>query len=256
MQWAILHEEFMSPPAVHSALLVQQSAGDPILSVGPGICSRQVLESISEINRLAGWQQREAKAARLSARELAQKALDIEQRLSADGTMYEPQEFVPERTPACCILGHSRAASLHEKLGQCEYHVKLAEKTTALFRQAALIYLYTIQSGTRPKVGEIKACVARAVRLLKVCAEARLLEYVTWPFCVTGCMIGCETYEEREARIWLSQTLGVLTRYTPEVANQVEIWSAIRNSWRVLDGAGSSDCSLPELMKQIGVGIF
>jgi hypothetical protein len=233
--------------------LAQQSSGDWILSVGPGVCSQQVLEYISEINGLARWKRLEVKAERLSVKELAQKAYDIEQRLLADGALCEPEESVPERTPACCNLGHSIEVGSGGQLSQCGYHINLASKTTALFRQAALIYMYTIQSGTRPRVGEIKACVAQAVKLLKICAEAQLLKYVIWPLCVTGCVMGCETDEEREARIWINMTLEALTRQASETASQVEIWSAIRKSWRVLDRVGASECNLLELMKEIGV---
>jgi hypothetical protein len=210
------------------------------------------LESISETNGLARWKRSEVKAERLSAKELAQKVHDIEQKLLNDG---DPEEFLHERAPACHNLGHGREVGSGGRAFRCEYHANLAAKTTALFRQAALIYVYTVQSGTRPRVWEIKASVTEAVRLLKICAETGLLDYVSWPLCVTGCMMGCETDEDREARIWLSKTLEGLIRHAPNTAKLLDIWSAIRKGWRVLDGAGASESNILELMNELGVDV-
>ncbi|GAW15924.1 hypothetical protein ANO14919_053460 [Xylariales sp. No.14919] len=251
-QWVILYEDFDSFPAVHSSWMAQRT----VLTAGSTspigtTCSQQMLESISEIHRLARWKRLEVKAERLSAKELSRKAHDIELKLLTSEALSEPEPPIPKKIPTCYNLSHLGRGQWN----QCEHHVILAANTGALFQQAALIYMYTILSGTRPRVREIKASVAKAVRLLKACSEAQLLEYVAWPLCVTGCMMGCETDDEREARHWLSKTLESLSWCSHGIPKHLGIWSAIQRSWRVLDGAGAgaNEYDVWEMIKQFGV---
>ncbi|KAI0965420.1 fungal-specific transcription factor domain-containing protein [Xylaria arbuscula] len=250
IQWAILREDFSSFPALHDVWLAYRN-----LETSHYVCSQIVLESIFEINRLACWKRLEVKEERLSARELGQRAHDIEKQLLSNGVPCESKGSIPGRVRICYNSFHTRGAGSDRRPAQCDYHVNMATKTTTLFQQAALIYMHTVLSGTRPRVREIKLSVSQAVKVLKACADAQLLEYVAWPVFVIGCMIGCETDEEKQARDWVNSTLESLTRHARNTVKQVEIWSAIRKSWRVLDVTGASEYDLLEMMENLGVDV-
>jgi len=248
-QWAILHGDCTPLRAPHRSWLAQPAVGDATLLTGTGVCSRRVLDAVCEIHALAYWKRLEVEAESLSAKELGQRVLEIEQKLLAER---DPEDSTCGRVLAHCNLSQTREVDSDKSSRRCGYHADMASKTTALFTQAALIYMYTVQSGTRPRVGEIKASVTRAMALLKVCAEAQLLEYVSWPLCIVGCMLGCDTDEDRGARSWLSGVLESLARHSFNTGKQLDMWSLIRRSWCVLDGSSASESDLLELIKELG----
>ncbi|KAI1295947.1 fungal-specific transcription factor domain-containing protein [Xylaria venustula] len=255
IQWAILREDFSSLPALHDVWLGYRNLESSHLFVKTIVCSQSVLGSIFEINRLACWKRLEVKEERLSARELGQRAHDIEKKLLSPGVSCESKDSISVRVRICYNSFHMRGAGSDRRPAQCDYHVNMATKTTALFQQAALIYMHTVLSGTRPRVREIRTSVSHAVKILKACADAQLVEYVAWPVFIVGCMIGYETDEEKQARDWLNSTLESLTRHGRNTMKQVEIWSAIRKSWRVLDVTGASEYDLLEMMENLGVDV-
>ncbi|KAB2571846.1 ustiloxin B cluster transcription factor ustR [Lasiodiplodia theobromae] len=136
-------------------------------------CANWVLSHILAIAALDRWKKDQQRSHRLSLRELAARAAAIETQLMST---------------AAASLGSTE--SLATRIAAFDPRRRAARVfcTTHVFALAALSYLHVVVSGFNPALDEVRGNVEETVAALEALPDARLLRYLAWPFCVTGCL--------------------------------------------------------------------
>jgi hypothetical protein len=259
---------------------------------------RRLLNCIRNVNDLARWKSEATRTASLSVMDLVARARAIESELDditygcfesgGESGTNEAGDGTTTTTPHCLFrcggppppakenpfennAGQSSRSSSSAGLVQpmCSWHQWLDEVVSEAFSHGARIYLYSVVSGSNPKLREIQRSVERAIELFKVmagqqdrerrgstktnrildygsCLSPLLLRCVAWPLCLTGCLLGRSTNKELEDRMWFSATLGGL----PQLG---DILRVIKCAWKSLDTGQSRDCVWGDAMVELGL---
>ncbi|KAK0500199.1 fungal-specific transcription factor domain-containing protein [Armillaria luteobubalina] len=140
-------------------------------------CPDEAMLALSEISELTQWKTSEQAKGSLNFRELVRRGDDIEQRLQ--NRQHEPSSF-SEQTP------------LHPDLsldaGVISYPDEAMRLVGNVFRESALLYLYTVINEENPSMPEIIASVDTITQILHQLAPSELDRTLVFPVCLAGCM--------------------------------------------------------------------
>ena len=186
-------------------------------------CKNWVMSLICEIAELDHWKKSMQQANSFSVRELVNRSMTIENRLtSMTSEIYGPMEITTE---------------LINKTERILY-------ITHVFALAALTYLHTVVSGFNSSLPEIRQSVHNTLAALEAVANPQaLLPHVFWPFCITGCIVEPE-HEHRvrdlvtRARV-VSQDQPTIDRWSLALLVLENVWNK-RNTGQPLQDLGDA----------------
>ena len=134
-------------------------------------CRNWAIVFIFEISQLDRWKRRAENNHQLSVTELAKRGsqikASIEERLVTMGE-------------------NSMGTSLNSSPGalSASTHIQI----TRIFAFAAMTYLHVVVSGAYPELPEIRESVSRTAGEFQNLTDAKLLQHLVWPFCISGCL--------------------------------------------------------------------
>jgi hypothetical protein len=130
-------------------------------------CRNWVITFIFEISLLDQWKREAEKVYKLSIVELAKRGRQIEERLQVK------------------LAGIENEASSNTSGISLE---STYTEITKIFALSALTYLHVVISGTYPELPEIIESVSKTIGAFQDLTDPKLLRYLAWPFCITGCL--------------------------------------------------------------------
>lgn len=150
-------------------------------------CDVSVMLLISQISGLEEWKKGCEVRGRLSIMELSSRTGCIETLLEdiISANLLKAQAAIPSlkvRYPTG--IPAPDTSELNNRL------------FSTVFALAAITYLHVVVSGAHPELNEIQQSVSRTILLMKSLPDPRLLSYVVWPFCITGCLAAKELENE------------------------------------------------------------
>lgn len=144
-------------------------------------CPDEVLLGIAEISSLECWKAQEMRNGTLSMRELIRRGDVLESHLRADYVRDTDQTTLhPESA-----MGDPNAAGHSGPMAQGDVTRKLV---AGIFREAAIVYLHTVLSGSHPGVPEIARSVEVIIIFLQQLPVSILDRVLTFPIYLAGCM--------------------------------------------------------------------
>jgi hypothetical protein len=139
-------------------------------------CRNSVMALVCEITALDLWKKDAQAIHQLSMVDLVQRGARIEERLRQEmENMSGPPLPVPWE-PFDLPLSHKHPV------------------VSRLYALAAIIYLHVVLSGAHPYLPEIRQAVLAVLETLTSLQDAQLLQSLSWPFCVAGCLATEDQY--------------------------------------------------------------
>ena len=187
-------------------------------------CSNWTMVLISEISCLERWKKEEEMAHRLSLIELTKRGRQIEERLLNRLTSIEghPSKGAPAK-------GYLRPNPIKTEI-------------TRIFALPAMAYLHVVISGPYPDIPDIEESVSKTMEAFQNLPDPKLLQYVVWPYCISGCLAsGGQQKVFREL-----MSLPHITHGTCLVALNI-----MEECWRLRE-TESSSCDWVQIMEQRG----
>jgi hypothetical protein len=137
-------------------------------------CENWAMVFIFEISLLDKWKKEAERAYKLSIVELTKRGSQIEERL---------QERLAdiENRPKSSIGASSGNSS---GILSASVHTEI----TKIFALSAMTYLHVVISGAYPEVPEITKSVSKTIHAFQSLTDAKLLQNMAWPFCISGCL--------------------------------------------------------------------
>jgi hypothetical protein len=202
-------------------------------------CENWAMVLVRDITVLDVWKSEMLSDGRLSMRELALRAANLELRLES---------------------GMERVSKeLSERLDESPNRGKLTVdilKITHAFAAGALVYLHVITSGPNPTLPEISSSVSRVLDTLNALPPSRVRNAV-WPLCIAACMAGVEQQDTwRE----LVQRVG-LTSPTSTFGSAARAWDVVEVCWKMREaererGTAVWECDWLRAMERIGYKVL
>ncbi|KAK0204809.1 fungal-specific transcription factor domain-containing protein [Desarmillaria ectypa] len=152
-------------------------------------CPDEAMLALAEISGLAHWKASEQAKGSLSLRELVRRGDDIEQRLR--NRQREPSNF-GEQTP----LHPNLMQGTMSDTGVISYPDEVMHLVGNIFRESAVLYLYTIINKDNPAVPEITASLNTITQLLHQLAPSEIDRTLVFPVCLAGCMTDSSSHRE------------------------------------------------------------
>jgi hypothetical protein len=136
-------------------------------------CQNWVMVLIFQISELGHWKKDLERTHKLSIAELAKRGAQIEARLQERLVENISQDTIQNCPVSGITLHLSQASSV---------------AITKIFALSALTYLHVTVSGANPELPEVVDSVSRTIAEFRILNDPRLLRYLVWPFCITGCL--------------------------------------------------------------------
>lgn len=124
---------------------------------------------------------------------------------------------------------------------------EMREQVSKVFRESAILYLYTVMSGPHPRVPEIVDAVASIVESLKLLSPSLYDRSLVFPICLAGCMTN-----DLEKREFLRNRLLGLDHTVGNVAEARVLMEAV---WQRRDTTGVNPHWL-SVMQELGFNIL
>jgi C6 transcription factor Pro1 len=193
-------------------------------------CENWVMIVIFQISELDHWKKDSERNCKLSIAELAKRGALIEACLQ-------------QRLEKIAV----RDTSQNDDISGATLRFSKCTRTiiTEIFALAALTYLHVVISGANPGVPEIIESVSRTVTAFKALSDARMLRWLVWPFCVTGCLVS----EEDESVFRGLISAGKLSEKT--VGTCIEAVKLIEECWKRRQ-TGLGNCDWVSVMHSLG----
>ena len=135
-------------------------------------CENWAMIFILEICLLDNWKREAETTSELSDVELAKRGRQIEERLR------DRIADIESTPPKATYSGYTvRIPSANTNT-----------EITKIFALAAMTYLHVVVSGPYPELPEIRESVSKTITAFESLTDAKLLRYLVWPFCVSGCL--------------------------------------------------------------------
>lgn len=215
-------------------------------------CDNWAMVFIFEISRLDKWQEEENKARKLSLLELTNRGREIEGRLkrrladgdnilSCSGMRGDVDDSYVSRasttTPRTTTSSPTALPDHTCRPGR--------RSTTWILALSAMTYLHVVISGAYPEIPEIKDSVSKTIDALQNLPDPKLLRYVTWSFCVSGCLaVDGQQHIIRELAS------------SPHIGQSgLEAFEIVKECWH-LRKTGRFDCDWARVMRQMGEHIL
>lgn len=188
-------------------------------------CSNWAMVLIFEISCLERWKKEEETAHRLSLIELTKRGREIEERLLNRLATIEsggPSQGAP-------VKGYLRPDSIKTEI-------------TRIFALSAMTYLHVVISGPYPEIPDIKKSVSKTIDAFQSLPDPKLLQYVAWPYCISGCLAAGEQQKVFRELV----TLPHITHGTC-----LEALNIMEECWRLRE-TKSSSCDWVHIMEKRG----
>lgn len=131
------------------------------------ICETSVICLIADITELDTWKRTATRKERLSVMELGTRSTQLHKRISQ----------------IIATISHELDSSLSRTAFELvRLHCSL------IFASAAMTYLHVVVSGAYVSLPEIEESVAQTIERMIELPDYKWLEFLVWPFCMTGCM--------------------------------------------------------------------
>jgi len=191
-----------------------------------------ILLGIAEINALSHWKATESRKGSLSYRELVRRGDAIEQLLreqSFAADVLKEQTQPPKMQPGVDIEDEVRQVLVD------------------LFRDAALINLYTVINGCNPDVPETKGIVDTMVQILYRLPPSATDRSIVFPMFMTACMTN-----DRHQREYLKNRLQMPDSFVGSLPQLCMVLDAV---WQTRD-AGRKGVEIREIIKDINLALL
>lgn len=191
-------------------------------------CSNWAMVLIFEISCLERWKKEEEMAHRLSLIELTKRGRQIEERLL--NRLASIESDPPKGAP---VKGYLRPDSIKTEI-------------TRIFALSAMTYLHVVISGPYPEIPDIKKNVSKTMDAFQGLPDPKLLQYVVWPYCISGCLaVGRQQKVFREL-----VSLPHITHGTC-----LEALNIMEECWRLRE-TESTSCNWVNIMEKRGQSIL
>jgi hypothetical protein len=151
-------------------------------------CPDEVMLAIAEVSALAHWKETESCNGSLSVRELVRRGEAIERQLRQRAV--DPVSFaevdqgplhpsLPQMLPPLNESGQAVLPFPDEEMRRI---------SASLFREAAMLYLYTVLNDNYPGVPEISESVGANIQLFNQLPPSEVDRSLVFPICLAGCM--------------------------------------------------------------------
>ena len=192
-------------------------------------CEDWVMVTLLDISKLKEWKRQMQNTGTMSLRELSQRANLIEERLNKGLATLASRKSFPKSI---------------EDEGQ--------EMITTIYINGSLVFLYAVTSGLYPHLPEIRESVSKTLEALEYMRNHSLINFPTWPYCISGCLALESDYPRFRA---LSPppkkgTIPLVTaRWTLEI---------LEECWRVRESQerGAETCDWVTAMSQLGTRVL
>lgn len=187
-------------------------------------CSNWAMVLIFEISCLERWKKEEEMAHRLSLIELTKRGRQIEERLLNRIAIIEsdPLKGAP-------VKGYLQPDSIKTEI-------------TRIFALSAMTYLHVVISGPYPEIPDIKKSVSKTINAFQSLPDPKLLQYVVWPYCISGCLA-----TDKQQKVF--RELVSLPHITHSTC--LEALNIMEECWRLRD-TESSSCDWVHIMEKRG----
>lgn len=149
-------------------------------------CPDEILLGIAEISSLECWKVQEMRKGTLSMRELIRRGDILERHLRFEcEPACTPETDQTRLHPGSAMSSDPTAAGLPRTASPADVARQLVAK---IFRETALLYLYTVLNGSYPAVPEIKQSVDVIVQLLRQLPVSIMDRGLMFPMYLAGCL--------------------------------------------------------------------
>ncbi|KZW02896.1 hypothetical protein EXIGLDRAFT_730989 [Exidia glandulosa HHB12029] len=124
---------------------------------------------------------------------------------------------------------------------------EMRAQVSKVFRESAILYLYTVMSGPHPRVPEIVDAVASIIESLKVLPASQYDRSLVFPICIAGCMTDDLGHREFLRNRLLAQD--------PTVGNVAEARMVMEAVWQRRDKFNMNAHWL-DVMKELGYNLL
>ncbi|KAM0666268.1 hypothetical protein ACQRIU_004123 [Beauveria bassiana] len=193
-------------------------------------CSNTTMALICQISALERWKKDAQAAHKLSVVDLVRRGAKIEDQLR--------QEMVG-------ITGVSAEAGLSRESSSELPARPTHPAVNRVYVLAGTIYLHSILSGAHPHLPEIKQAVAAVLEALMDLRSSVLLQSLSWPFCVAGCLATEDQYSS--FRLLFSATAS----WDATNGTWTEACRIIKDCWSRRSNS-DEDCDWASIMDQDG----
>jgi hypothetical protein len=192
-------------------------------------CRNPVMALIFEISLLDRWKREAQNARKLSIVDLAKRGGQIEERLR--------QELAHIDNVSTTQLLSSNSSGISQAPTRTEFN--------KIFILSAITYLHVVISGAHPELPEINESVSETIAAFKRLKDLRVLQYLVWPFCVSGSLALGEQqsfFRDLASAAEINQsTVGVC----------FEAFNIMEECWQSRE-AGSNSCHWVSIMEKRG----
>ncbi|KAF2491427.1 hypothetical protein BU16DRAFT_515793 [Lophium mytilinum] len=195
-------------------------------------CQSWAMICIMEIAALDEWKRGEQACGRLSVRELASRAADIERKLEGS-------------------LDEMARAALHSPESSALKPQDPVYLITQAFACAALVYVHVVVSGPHPQLPEIRNGVVRTLAALEAFPDRQMVRALFWPLCIAGAMALEKEEEFFRGPVAQGPVCG------PRFGNSSKVLAVLEECWRVRkEENGARTLEWREAMERLGVEVL
>lgn len=149
-------------------------------------CPDEILLGIAEISSLECWKVQEMRKGTLSMRELIRRGDILERHLRIEcEPAYAPETDQTRLHPGSAMSSDPTTTGLPRTASPADVARQLVAK---IFRETALVYLYTVLNGSYPAVPEIMQSVDVIVQLLRQLPVSIMDRGLMFPIYLAGCL--------------------------------------------------------------------
>lgn len=155
-----------------------ENLGTPVQSMMG--CRSTVMALICEVTTLDRWKKTAQAAHKLSIVDLVKRGARIEERLWQEVGSNSPRNS-SQSSPGSTPPWEPSAPPTHPGINK-------------VYALAGIIYLHVVMSGAHPYLQEIRQAVEAVLEALKDLRGSELLQSLSWPLCVAGCLATEDQY--------------------------------------------------------------
>ncbi|KAI6155245.1 fungal-specific transcription factor domain-containing protein [Pisolithus tinctorius] len=149
-------------------------------------CPDEILLGIAEISSLECWKVQEMRKGTLSTRELIRRGDILERHLRTEcEPACAPEADQTRLHPGSVMSGDPTTTGLPRTASPADVTRQLVAK---IFRETALVYLYTVLNGSYPGIPEIMQSVDVVIQLLRQLPGSVMDQGLLFPIYLAGCL--------------------------------------------------------------------
>ncbi|KAG6334492.1 hypothetical protein ID866_4603 [Astraeus odoratus] len=197
-------------------------------------CPDEIFLGIAEISSLECWKVQQIRSGTLSMRELIRRGEIIERHLRAEYSLDADQTHLH---PQSAIGGDASSTGLPGSASLVDSTRKLFVN---IFREAAIVYLNTVLSGSNPGVPEIILCIDSIILCLRQLPVSFMDRALIFPMYLAGCLAD----DRAKREVFKSRLLGVQDSFG-NILQTVRVLEAV---WHRRDNRGGGAVEWRDLL--------